>query len=93
MKTKEEVAEEYGFLVANGTGYIEFKYIAEKGFLEGVEFTEQKLTPLMIEFADYCNKNYHITAHPIAPETWVDLDWINCYTTEQLLEQFIKTRK
>lgn len=60
------------------------------GFRCGVAFAEQKLLPMMVEFAEWCNKNYHITVHPILPYTWVDLDLEKCFTTEQLLEQFLK---
>lgn len=41
MIKKAEAAEEYGFLVANGTGIADFRYIAEKAFHEGIEFAER----------------------------------------------------
>lgn len=41
MKRKNELAEEYGFSVANGTGHIDHRYIAEKGLLEGIKLAEQ----------------------------------------------------
>lgn len=63
-----------------------------KSFEKGASFAEQKLLPMMVEFTDFCNKNYYITVHPILPYTWVDLDWEKCFTTEQLLEQFLKTK-
>lgn len=67
-------------------------YHQQTGFRLGAAFSEQKLLPMMVEFAEWCNKNYHITVHPILPYTWVDLDLEKCFTTEQLLEQFLKTK-
>ena len=47
------------------------------GFIVGSNYTQQKLIPLMIEFADWCLYNFH------EPKT-ID---------KQLLEQFIKTKQ
>lgn len=53
---------------------------AQACFEYGVEFAEQKLLPMMVEFANYA----------VGHNLWVDASCT--LTTEQLLEQFIKNR-
>jgi len=49
----------------------------------GVSFAEQKLTPLFLEFADYCDtfELYGTNYTPVKK------------TTDQLFEQFLKTKQ
>ena len=55
-----------------------FIYSKRHGFKDGVSFAEEKLTPLMIEFADYVYRE--------------DIGG-SCLNTEHLLEQFLKSKK
>ena len=67
-----------------------YSYAETTGFMFGIDYAEQKLTPLMVGFAEWCAKHY-IQSH-------IDYFWVNKqtdkrFTTKQLLEQFLKTKQ
>ena len=61
----------------------------KRGFVFGSESAESKLHPMMIEFAEWCERH-----HTNSTEGWVDkFTMSHKSTTEQLLEQFLNRRK
>jgi len=58
------------------------------GFRCGVDFAEQKLLLMMVEFAEWCERKYSSRVFPDSTVLW-NLNGSN-FTTEQLLEQFKK---
>lgn len=85
----DDIAD-YGCSVANGTGEIEFRYIAEKGFESGIIYAETKLSDLAIEFAEWIESMYRKYSNmPIWYNKGTDIN----YTTEQLFKIFINERK
>jgi len=53
-------------------------YSAKNGFRNGVAFAEEKVKPMMVEFADYVQERRLFSYS---------------FTTEQLLEQFLNREK
>lgn len=64
-------------------------YMTRKDFGCGVEFAEQKLLPMMIEFAEWVARSYTLSRYG----EWCSLGMPTTNTTEQLLEQFLKTKQ
>lgn len=63
------------------------------GFVVGSASTELELIPIMIEFAEWCGA-FFVKANGCWFVNYTDQrDKANWRTTEQLLEQFIKSRK
>jgi len=60
-KEVEEAAKNYatrnGYFVINPNNEAGIRTTI-KGFSEGASFSEQKLLPIMVEFAKWCPKNY-----------------------------------
>jgi len=57
----------------------------------GSNFAEQKLLPKMVEFSEWCERNYSSRVFPDGTVLW-NLDGVN-FITKQLLEQFINRDK
>jgi len=64
------------------------------GFRCGVDFAEQKLLLMMVEFLNWAELNHSSRTFPDKTVLWSD--WRTNgnpgFTTEQLLEQFLKNR-
>lgn len=60
-----------------------------EAFSEGANFAEQKLQPMMVEFAEWVAKFYTLSKYG----EWCSLGMPTTNTTEQLLEQFLKTKQ
>lgn len=58
----------------------------------GVIFAEQKLQPMMVEFAEWCSKGYLLDMDSMKWSGRLMSD-VEEFTTEQLLEQFLKTKQ
>jgi len=91
IKKQSQLSNGYGYPLFNGEKHTAFN----DGFKSGAEFAEQKLIPLMIEFAMWCEINYQSRTFPDESVLW--FNWRNIssdsITTEQLLEQFIKNKQ
>lgn len=64
----------------------------QTGFRLGASFAEQKLLPMMVEFLNWAELNYSSRTFPDKTVLWSDwrTNGNHGFTTEQLLEQFIK---
>ena len=60
------------------------------GFLRGVEFAEQQLQDLAVEFAEWCEIfYYYFNCHT---KKWYHFNAKKKYTTKELFELFLKER-
>lgn len=60
------------------------------GFIFGASFAEQKLQPMMVEFAEWCSKSGY--SYNYRHRLWYHGVEAND-TTEKLLEQFLKNKQ
>ena len=72
-------------------GKIKYGAFYEQGILAGATFAEQKLIPLMVEFSQWCSDKYLFYPEQ---NVWSGGKFSDPrYTTQQLLEQFIKSKQ
>lgn len=88
---EKEVEQQAHTHVLDEYPMFEFTSILELVFEDGVNFAEQKLLQMMVEFAEWCERNYSSRIFPDGTVLW-NLGGVN-FTTQQLLEQFINRDK
>ena len=80
----------------NLSGKIKYGDIYIQGIISGASFTEQKLIPLMVEFAEWIGESqYDRLWMGEFKGRWSNYTYndFSTYTTQQLLEQFIKQKQ
>lgn len=87
-KEVEEVSKSGRWFESIGTPSSDYQL----GFTLGSNWTQQKLLPVMVEFAEWCNQSYIMELGSKVWNSTSRLNDLNDYTTEQLLNQFLKTR-
>lgn len=65
------------------------------GFIIGSIWTQNRIEPLMIEFAEWCSDNYVklFNCNWVIKTTGFDKTDYDNFTTKQLLEKFLKTKQ
>jgi hypothetical protein len=84
----------YDNLYTDALSDLSYGEVAKNDFENGAKFAEQKLTPLFVEFAEWMSN----CAKPITNligTRWKMYSYQSDkeYTTEQLFEQFLKTKQ
>lgn len=90
--TAENYADKHGFRVpydgSNNFYDITDVSASLEGFKNGVEYAEQTIIPIMIEFAEYIGDFYTRNKY----KEWCTLGYSTINTTKQLLEQYLKLK-
>ena len=83
----DEAAKKYA-LLKNNEHEITFM-LSKSDFKSGVQFALNKIQPLMVEFAEWVAKRYTLSLY----NEWCSLGMPTINTTQQLLEEFIKSKQ
>ena len=87
----DEAASEYLYQEAGKTRY-SGPTITKRIFNDAVQFTLNEIQPLIVEFAEFAYKNYDYIERISNKREWMWKKNNDCFTTQQLLEEFINYR-